>query len=278
MTTLMKGVLAGLLIITGVAAIPVQAAWLGGPEVDDLHPAPSPVLGPPPHPGSRNAFILPELLRRQGTARPRPAPAGTSKASDLWSFLPQRDSFRADALLDLRGLNEPTAGQSGFIQLSADKNDFVRGDGVPMRFWAVNFSFTRDPSLKDLAHAARFLAKRGVNLVRLHGFLESHGKNPDLFDADPKSIDQAWRLVAAMKKEGIYTSISPYWSGELKHVPTSWGLEGWPENQSPMGLLFFNPRLQAGYKACRVSQAAEAGPRTLGRPRLMELETHRRDR
>ena len=65
----------------------------------------------------------------------------------------------------------------------------------------------------------------------------------------PRSIDQAWRLVAAMKKEGIYTTISPYWVDELTHVPRSWGIEGWPENQSPEGLLFFNPRLQEGYKA-----------------------------
>jgi len=245
----MKGVLARLLIIAGLAAIPARAAWLGGAEAGDLHPAPSPVLGPSQHPGSGNAFILAAPFRRQGAARRRPAPADTSRTREFWSFLPQRDSFRVDALLDLRGLNEPTAGQSGSIRLSADKNDFVRGDGVPIRFWAVNFSFARDLSLRDLAHAARFLAKRGVNLVRFHGFLESHAKNPGLFDADPKIIDQAWRLVAAMKKEGIYTSISPYWSSELKDVPASWNLEGWPEHQSPVGLLFFNPRLQAGYKA-----------------------------
>src|SRR4029077_13618389 len=109
--------------------------------------------------------------------------------------------------------------------------------------------FLRDPSLKDLTHAARFLAKRGVNLVRLNGFLQSHAKISQLTDTDPKTIDQAWRLVAAMRKEGIYNSISPYWATEVKQVPAAWGLEGWPENQSPTGLLFFNPRLQAGYKA-----------------------------
>jgi hypothetical protein len=248
-TTLIKGAIAGLLILGGVAAIPVQATCLEGPGPDDLPPASMLVLGPSQDRGSGNPLIPPDPSRRQSAARPGPTPVGASRASDIWPFLPQRDTFRADALLNLRGLNEPTAGQSGFIGLSADKNDFVRGDGVSTRFWAVNFAFTRDPGLKDLAHSARFLAKRGVNLVRLHGYLESHAKNPKLFDADPKTIDQAWRLVAAMKKEGIYTSISPYWAAELKHVPASWGLEGWPENQSPMGLLFFNPRLQTGYKA-----------------------------
>ncbi len=119
-----------------------------------------------------------------------------------------------------------------------------------------------DHSPEDLAHHARFLAKRGVNLVRLHGHLESHDKNPRLTDADPKAIDEAWRLVAAMKKEGIYTSISPYWAMELKHVPASWGIEGWPEDQAPGGLLFFNPRLQEGYKAWLKALLAPANPYT----------------
>ena len=65
-----------------------------------------------------------------------------------------------------------------------------------------------------------------------------------------------------MKKEGIYTSISPYWSAELKHVPASWGIEGWPEDQSPVGLLFFNPRLQEGYKAWLKALLAPPNPYT----------------
>ncbi|MGP0068151.1 MAG: hypothetical protein ACLQGP_31705 [Isosphaeraceae bacterium] len=169
--------------------------------------------------------------------------------AESWPFRVERDSFRADALLDLRDLNEKVAGQNGFIRLSPDKSGFVRGDGTRERFWAVTTYVQRDRSPADLAHHARFLAKRGVNLVRLHGHLQSHAKDPKLTDADPKAIDDAWRLVAAMKKEGIYTSISPYWSAELKNVPVSWGIEGWPKDQSPFGLLFFNPKFQQGFKA-----------------------------
>ena len=262
MTTLMKRTFAGLLILAGAPAILTQVAWREGQQTDDLHPALLPVPGRSQHRGSMSAFALDEPFLRQGAARPRQAPAGASRVSNIWSFLPQPDSFRADALLDLRGLNEPIAGQSGFIRLSPDKNGFVRGDGVPVRFWAVNFSFARDLTLKDVAHAARFLAKRGVNLIRLGGSLESHAKNPKLTDADPEKIDQVWRLVAAMKQEGIYTLISPYWSVELKRVPASWGIEGWPEDQSPVGLLFFNPRLQEGYKAWLKAQLTPPNPYT----------------
>ncbi len=217
----------------------------------------------PQHHGAIDAFVFTtEPFLPRGAGRPGRDRAPGLGPDGTWSFVPERDTFRSEALLDLRALNEPTAGQGGFIRLSADKNSFVRGDGAPIRFWAVTTNVQHERSLEDLAHHARFLAKRGVNLVRLHGHLESHAKDPKLTDADPKTIDEAWRLVAAMKKEGIYTSVSPYWSVELKHVPASWGLEGWPEDQSPAGLLFFNPRLQAGYKAWLKALLTPSNPYT----------------
>jgi hypothetical protein len=199
------------------------------------------------------------ILLAAASAVPGPSARGQG---ETWPFRPERDTFRPDALFDLRGLNETVAGEHGFVRLSADRNGFVRGDGAPIRFWAVNTYVQRDRSPEYLAHHARFLAKRGVNLVRLHGHLESHDKNPRPDDADPKAIDEAWRLVAAMKKEGIYTSISPYWSAELKQVPASWGIEGWPEGQAPVGLLFFNPRLRAAYKAWLKALLSPTNPHT----------------
>lgn len=188
--------------------------------------------------------------------------AGQGGRGGTWAFVPKPDAFRAEALFDLRSLNEKVAGESGFVRLSPDGNGFVRGDGAPIRFWAVNTGVQHGRTPAELAHHARFLAKRGVNLVRLHGFLESHEKNSRLTDPDSKAIDEAWRLVAAMKQEGIYTSISPYWAAELKHVPASWGIEGWPEDQPPQGLLFFNPRLQQGYKAWLRALLSPANPYT----------------
>ncbi|MCK5279053.1 MAG: hypothetical protein KAK04_10950, partial [Cyclobacteriaceae bacterium] len=42
-----------------------------------------------------------------------------------WSFEYNVDNFTDDALLDLRYLNEATAGDNGFIRLSADGSHFV---------------------------------------------------------------------------------------------------------------------------------------------------------
>ena len=184
------------------------------------------------------------------TISKKPGQGGrVSAASGTWPFLPERDGFRADALLDLRGLNEKVAGQSGFVKLTSNGESFVLGDGTPARFWGVTTYVQRDRSSEELAHHARFLAKRGVNMVRLHGHMDPKDKNARVTDVDDKAIDEAWKLVAAMKKEGIYVTISPYWSANVKNVPLQWGLEGWPENESPFGLLFFNPKLQEGYRA-----------------------------
>jgi hypothetical protein len=197
------------------------------------------------------------------TESQKPGQGGrVAKASDTWPFRPERDTFRSDALFDLRELNEKLAGQGGFVRLSADGESFVLGDGSPARFWGVTTYVQRDRSAQDLAHHAHFLAKRGVNMVRLHGHLEPKDKNARLDSVDQKVVDEAWKLVSAMKKEGIYVTLSPYWSANLKQVPAQWGIEGWPENESPFGLLFFNPTLQAAYKAWLKALLAPPNPYT----------------
>ena len=239
----------GLVMLTGAGAALEQTAGSSSEQVDAPGPAAFAFVDLWAREDTVVEAVAHEPWAPQGGARPAQATGARPGRSTMWSFVPARDSFRTDALLDLRGLNEPIAGQNGFIRLSDDKNGFVRGDGVPVRFWGVGYSFNHDLDLKELGHSARFLAKRGVNMIGFGDNFHSHAKNPELTDADPKVIDRAWRLVAAMKNAGIYTTINPYWSGNLKHVPGSWGIEGWPENQAPTGLLFFNAQLQTGYKA-----------------------------
>jgi len=77
------------------------------------------------------------------------------------------DAF-ARSPIDLRGLNEPFAGENGFIEVRGDA--FVQaGSGRPVRFWAVNAEAGIAPmDNTSVDHLARFLAKYGVNLVRYH--------------------------------------------------------------------------------------------------------------
>jgi len=191
--------------------------------------------------------------------------------SQTWAFTPARDTFSADALLDLRTLNEKVAGETGYVRVDA-LGDFVRGDGRPLRFWAVNSDVARHTSAArplwpqgapDLARHARFLAKRGVNMVRLHQQLSPDlGKTPGaaITDINEAERDAVWRTVAAMRKEGIYTTISPYWAVPMKFSAT-WGIGG-DSGQSALGLLFFDQVLQSAYKAWLRKLLTEKNPYT----------------
>ena len=133
-----------LVMLTGV--VQEQAGVSSAERIDASGPALLAVTSLPTQEGSVNAVVsTPEPQVRQSSSQPQQA-KGTgaeSAKSTTWSFVHARDSFRTDALLDLRELNEPIAGQNGFIRRSDDRNGFVRGDGVPVRFWGVNYSLAQ---------------------------------------------------------------------------------------------------------------------------------------
>ena len=199
------------------------------------------------------------LLLASSAAFPgTPNPGPIKQATPTWPFNPPRDEFLSSALLDLRSLNERQAGETGFVRVGTDVG-FVRGDGAPIRFWAVNTEVGRHPFVRkplgpavapDLARHARFLAKRGVNMVRLHRQLSPDlAANPHaaITDINATEREGIWRTVAAMRAEGIYTTLSPYWAGPMKFAP-AWGIAGGAA-QPAWGLLFFDPTLQHAYKA-----------------------------
>ncbi len=179
-----------------------------------------------------------------------PVIAPALKEADSWAFAPKRDSFSREALLDLRSLNEKLAGEHGFIRLSPDGNRLIRGDGQPIRFWGGTTYTQREARQRKnqamLLHHAQFLAKRGVNIVRLHCAIEPKKEGSRVTDIDENELDEIYRTVAAMKKFGIYTIISPFWASHA--VPRkSWGIAD-AGNNSCTGLLFFDRALQRGYK------------------------------
>ena len=182
----------------------------------------------------------------------RPIAVVELNGEDSWSFSPKRDLFSPTALLDLSNLNESFAGEHGFISLSPDGNSFVRGDGQPIRFWGgTTYVQNEARDRKDqaiLLHHAHFLAKRGVNVVRLHCAIEPRQEGSSVTDIDEKELDAIYRTVAAMKKFGIYTVISPFWATATPGLRKSWGVMD-AGNGNCTGLLFFDRELQRGYKA-----------------------------
>jgi hypothetical protein len=181
------------------------------------------------------------------------ASAQTKAEEGKWIFDPPRDEFSPQSMLDLRSLNEKVAGQSGYVTLSKDGSDFVLGDGTLARFWALNTSYHGE----NLDRHARFLAKRGVNMVRFHGNITPKDK---LASIDLQERDKLWRTVAAMKKHGIYVTFSPYWAGS-SHTKPAMGYLDDGGNRN-WGLLFFDPRLQAAYKKWWEMVLSEPNPYT----------------
>ncbi|GBF79774.1 hypothetical protein [Aphanothece sacrum] len=185
-------------------------------------------------------FLL--LLTPSCTA---PTESSVPSPENSWEFQPAPDQYDKKALLDLRYLNEKMAGESGFIRLSADGRDFLKGDGKPIRFWAVNSDVWHKEGQAELQDNARFLAKRGVNMVRWHGQIAAKIKDSQLTDIDEKAREKLWQYVAAMKQQGIYLTLSPYYANILK-PQSNWGI---PRDSSSLhGLLFFDPKLQSAYK------------------------------
>jgi len=157
-------------------------------------------------------------------------------------YEPALDPFGADALLDLRDLNERMAGISGYVR--NENGRFVLGDGTPVRFWAMNVSAGNSGADRaSVDYLAKKLAKLGVNMIRHHSALFAEGGDPAKVDA--KKLDNLQYLVSAMKKQGIYTYLSfyfPLWFD----VKPGYGIPGYEKagNKVPFALLFFNPRMQ----------------------------------
>ena len=222
---------------------------------------------------SRRALIT---LLGAGIAAPATAqnrlqntPKNTPKAdAGWWTFDPPADTFDPAAKLDLRSLNEPTAGDHGFIRLAVDGESFVRGDGTPIRFWGGTVA--ADGERTRLDRHARFLAKRGVNMVRWHGNLTPVDRRDSrLSDVNETALDQAFYLVATMKKQGIYCTLSPYWAffdrvrdDKDGRTQALWPVPRDPQEDNLAGLLFFDPVLIAAYKGWITALFTRTNPYT----------------
>lgn len=158
----------------------------------------------------------------------------------------------ADPVLDLRELNETVAGENGWVGRRGDK--LYLGDGTPVRFWGATTGVPDHDA--DLERLARFLARRGVNMVRWHTSVYNN-QAPNFADVRRRPIDELHRLVAAMKAQGIYSKISFFFILGLRIQP-EWDVAGYTQSwltahpeeaqTAPFGLQFFDPTFQAAYR------------------------------
>ncbi len=235
-----------------------------------------------------SGFLLPHMGCSRNTSAAKPsAESQLEETSEheaswdpeqTWAFEPQHDSFSSEAMLDLRSLNEKNSGQSGFVQISAD-GGFLRGDGQPLRFWAVGSEIYHKPA-EQIDQHCRFLAKLGVNMVRLHARIANIQEGAEISDVNEAEIAGIFRFIQAAKENGIYLTLSPYYA----HHPTpkSWKLPGYSETGGkPWGAIFIDKRMQAAYREWTRQLLTRINPHTglaiKDDPTVAILQVHNED-
>jgi len=224
-------------------------AWIPLGEVEleaGAHELAFEMVSPNKHHGAIDAFVLSKQPFQPNHAL-KPGERSGKADPGKWAFEPTPDPLEPGALLDLSYLNEVPAGKPGFIGLAADGESFVDGRGEPIRFWAgTTYVFRDGATVDEIERWGRFYAKRGINMVRQHASLVPP-KGKGFAEVNEQTLDEAWRLVAGMKRAGIYVTFSPYWGSHTKHRD-EWGVPD-PEGDSMTGMVFFDPKTQEAYKA-----------------------------
>lgn len=193
-------------------------------------------------------FVIDALVITDGEFFPRgalkPGERSGRHAEGFFSWEPPPDPLDGNSLLDLRDLNEPTAGINGFIRRDGDH--FTLGDGTPVRFWMVQANL-RNMNNSQIDRWARRLAKYGVNLVRMDlGSFFQHRVQGD-HEAFQKDLERLHYVVASLKAQGIYSYFGHlYW-----HTHHRINEEVFPgfENEHAIGLLIFSEQFQQWYLA-----------------------------
>ncbi len=219
-----------------------------------------------------DAFLLIEGPWKPNGAL-KPGESSGKAGQGFFAWEPPLDGFEDAAGFDLRRLNEPRAGAKGYVRRDGD--DFRLADGQKVRFWAVNVSAGNAGQSRDsVDYLARKLAKQGVNMVRYHSAL--FDRSGDGTEAHAGKLDDLQYLVAAMKKQGIYTKLSFFFP--LWYKPTeAHGIGGYDKikNDKAFAVLYFLPRMQTLWKSwIRNALTAENpyGPPLADEPALSIVE------
>lgn len=155
--------------------------------------------------------------------------------------------------IDLRFVygNETPAGRHGFLQAVGDHFEFE--DGMPAKFWGVNFnSGANFPEFEYAGKVAERLAKTGCNIVRFHQ-LDSEWATPNIFhytkgkrqdstlELDPESMKRLDYLIYSLKINGIYCYLDMMTYRKFKSGDGVANAYELLDAGQPYG--YFNPRL-----------------------------------
>jgi hypothetical protein len=126
-------------------------------------------------------------------------------ADDWFLYRAGPDEFSDESVTDLSFLLDDVAGERGALQRTGDGDDFQFADGTPVKFWAVGAA--PPDTLAGMEQQAQFLAKNGVNMIRVHPVQDIIG-NPTI---DPDRLDHFDQWFSVLKDHGIYSTWSVFY-------------------------------------------------------------------
>lgn len=116
---------------------------------------------------------------------------------------------------------EKPAGKSGFVTV---KGEHLYAGDKRIRFLGTNLCFGANfPTHEASDGIAARMAKFGINCVRFHHMDHNAAPsgiwNKDKTAIDPEQLDRLFYLIAALKKNGIYSNINLHVSREYPDMP-----------------------------------------------------------
>jgi hypothetical protein len=166
----------------------------------------------------------------------------------MCAFEPDEDAFSPEALLDLRYLNEKVSGENGWMRRSEDGEDFVLGNGEPVRLWSVETNAHVDYA--TTRKHMRFLAKRGVNAIRVFDTIGPKTAEQSVNDIDEEAREKLWQVVGAARENGIYVLWTPLYFKQWAIYKT-WNVkhyQKWNRHREPRHALFTDEEIQEAYR------------------------------
>jgi hypothetical protein len=199
-------------------------------------------------PGQKKTAAFDAFVLVKGPFMPRgklkPGEKSGNAHDGYFAWEPDVDPLRNDCAIDMRRLNEPSAGQKGFVR--QEGKSFVLGDGTPVRFWMVQANF-RSMENAQIDRWARRLAKYGVNMVRMQfsDFWNARIGNNHI--AFRQKLERLHYVVAALKRQGIYSYFGHlYW--HTHNDVTEEVFPGAGKGRRSISACFFSDRFHRYYK------------------------------
>lgn len=178
----------------------------------------------------------------------------TDVPAGWFAFEPGTDPLK-ESPLDMRQFNKAPAGTDGRIIRQGDRLVFEK-TGRAVRCWGVTATdAVWRMSEAQMDYLAQRVAKMGINMVRFH-VAPYDETTPD----GPQTKGLHY-LVAALKKQGVYSGFNWYCLATAKVKP-SWNLEGLENGSQPFSLHLFYPPMQGLYKVWAKNLLGSVNPHT----------------